>query len=200
MGIYSILLVGIELLHQQDYVRNYFTDISGPVRFYAVNTTLSVFLLWSTALLFAVSVTLTDSSPLHRRTRAFYLSQILIFAYLGLDDRFMIHEWLGVRLKINDALILLGVGLLEIALLFFWGDIRKRSRSIQVNLFLAATFFAVMTGIDALLPSRMMLRLSLEDLAKTWANLFLFFFAWEICQHHIVILKQPGELHEKSIF
>ena len=51
---YSLALVGIEWCTSQDYVRNFVCDIDGPVPFYAVNTTLSVFLLWATALLFAI--------------------------------------------------------------------------------------------------------------------------------------------------
>ena len=44
-------LVAIELQTSQDYVRQYFTDIRGDVFLYAVNTTLSTFLLAATALL-----------------------------------------------------------------------------------------------------------------------------------------------------
>ena len=56
LGLYSVALIGIELCTSQDYVRHYVSDVEGPVRFYAVNTTLSVFLLWATALLFGVGV------------------------------------------------------------------------------------------------------------------------------------------------
>jgi hypothetical protein len=54
LGIYSIVLIVIEILVSQEFVRNFFTDITGPVPFYAINTSLSVFLLLATVLTFAV--------------------------------------------------------------------------------------------------------------------------------------------------
>ena len=58
---YTGALLSIEYRFGQDYVRNYFTDIKGPVRFYAVNTTLSAFLLWAIALLFFLCLRLAKA-------------------------------------------------------------------------------------------------------------------------------------------
>jgi hypothetical protein len=44
---------------------------------------------------------------------------------------------------------------------------------------LAVGFSTVMLVIDAKFPGEMVLRLSLEDLSKTWGALFFFLFAWE---------------------
>ena len=49
---YTAVLLSLEYRFGQEYVLHYFTDILGPVRFYAVNTTLSAFLLWTIALIF----------------------------------------------------------------------------------------------------------------------------------------------------
>ncbi|EDN67522.1 membrane protein [Beggiatoa sp. PS] len=51
---YSIGLLLIEWQTSQLYVRQFVTDIQGDVFFYAINTTVSVFLLWATALLFGL--------------------------------------------------------------------------------------------------------------------------------------------------
>ncbi len=103
----------LELQFSQAYVRNYFTDISGPVRFYAVNTTLSTFLLFATALIFGVNIMCLDAGSGERGKRIFYVSQVLVFLYLGMDERFGLHEWLGAVMGIRDAMIIFGWGFLE---------------------------------------------------------------------------------------
>ncbi len=77
LAVYSVVLIGVELNTSQDYVRNFFTDIDGPVPFYAVNTTLSVFFLWATALVFAICVACTHGLPDMDRIHWFFISQVL---------------------------------------------------------------------------------------------------------------------------
>ena len=192
LSIYSAVLIMIEVWISQDFARNFFTDITGPVRFYAINTTISVFLLWSTALIFAIIVCLEDSKQ-KRDDRNFYLSQILIFAFLGFDDRFLVHEWLGVVLGFNDALILLSVGIMEVVLLLTLGNLRQQRKRTRYYIYLAAFFFILMIVIDGLLPREIVPRLSIEDLAKTWAAAFLFLFSWGICYEKINALKARDE-------
>jgi hypothetical protein len=136
LTMYSIALLYAELKFSQDYVRNYFTDITGPVRFYAINTTISIFLLWGTALIFAISTLCIDEEDDGNKARIFYTSQVLLFSYLGLDDRFMLHEWLASAARINDALIIFGLGILEIGLLIYFGDLKKNDRDASSYIFL----------------------------------------------------------------
>lgn len=190
---YSVTLIAVEVRISQDFARHFFSDITGPVRFYAINTTLSVFFLWSAALIFAACFVCTHANGWHKKERAFYLSQVLVFGFLGFDDRFLIHEWLGGKAGLNDALILLGVGVLEVILLLTLGGLMstqlKRNRR-YVNL--AAVFFALMIAIDGLVPRELVPRLSLEDLSKTWASAFLFVFAWSIYYAKIDALKREA--------
>jgi hypothetical protein len=183
---YSTTLFYIEGHTSQDYVRNFFTDIQGPVFFYAINTTLSVFLLWSTALVFAVCLLCIE--PLKApREKLFYLSQIGIFVYLGFDDRFMIHEHLSHWVK--EIFILPSVGLLEIYFLVTFGQLNKQPRSALFYLFMGAIFTGIMFVIDFTMPSRQVLRLSAEDLSKSWGDFCLFLFAWEILKYKIEQLR-----------
>ena len=92
LALYSAALIVVELRTSQDFVRNYFTDIEGPVPFFAVNTTISVFLLWSTALMFVVCLATIDGVSNETRIRWFFISQVVVFAYLGFDDRFIYEE------------------------------------------------------------------------------------------------------------
>jgi len=220
LAVYSIVLIVIEWQTSQLYVRQFFTDIEGEVFFYAINTTFSVFLLWATALLFAVGLLCIHierhfqhaSSPSQPENRCqfpigrvkfwkrssvadpevkqcqaywFYLSQVIMFAYLGFDERFLIHETIGFWLGRNDAYLLLGLGFVEIGLLVLLGNLREKPKTTRYFLYSAAVFFAMMIVIDAKFPSQMVLRLSLEELTKLWADVCLVLFAWEILRQHI---------------
>ena len=177
LAVYSAALAGLELRTSQDHVRPYFTDIEGEVLFHAVNTTLSVALLAGAALLLLFAA-LNRRGP-GEGARAFLAGQAAMFALLAFDDRFQLHERLGYRLGFPDHYVMLawaaaGVGLL----LLYWRSPHVSRR--LTGLFLAGTgLFAVMLGFDALAPHDMVLRLSLEDLAKTWAAAMFFAFAWE---------------------
>jgi phosphoglycerol transferase MdoB-like AlkP superfamily enzyme len=188
LAVYSIALIVIEWQTSQQIVRQFFTDIEGNVFFYAINTSLSVFLLWATALLFGVCLLCIDKVQ-QRQDYFFYLSQVIMFTYLGFDERFLIHEQMGHWLGRNDAYLLLGLGLVEIGLLVLLGNIRQRTLAARYFLYTAAIFFAVMVVIDAKFPSQMVLRLSLEELTKLWADVCLVLFAWEILAQHIKKLK-----------
>jgi len=196
LTIYSVALVGIELRTSQDHVRNYFTDISGPVRLYAINTTLTVFLLWSCALLFAVHLRLLEDPARQRKQRLFCGSQIVVFGYLGFDDRFLVHEWLSEALAVQDTLILVGIGAIEAVCLISAGELRSRSRKTLTYLALAAVAFLIISGIDAFLASELRLRLSCEDLAKAWSAFFLFLFSWRVLMEHIQGIKTEGNRQE----
>ncbi len=189
MAVYSLTLVVLELKTSQDHVRHYFTDIEGPVRLFAINTTLSTFLLWACALIFAVALRVIQGRPGQGRERWFCASQIAIFGYLGADDRFLLHERLSDVVPLHDTLILVLVGVGEVVALALWGDLAGRSRRARLYLCLAAVLFMVMAAIDAFAPSELTLRLSFEDLSKVWATLFLFLFAWEVLDAHLAELK-----------
>ena len=191
-GVYSLAMLSIELFTSQAQVRHYFTDITGPVLFYAVNTTLSVFLLAGAALLFAVAAHLPGSRPdANRRARCFDLSQLALFAGLALDDRFLVHEALGSRLGIEDALLLGAAGLAELSLLFHFRDVLPRGRAMR---FLTAggACTCCMLVIDAAAPLEAPLRLSFEDLFKAWGALLLFSFAWEVLRARFAASLDAG--------
>ena len=115
-AVYSLLLIVVELQTSQDHVRNYFTDIEGPVPFYAVNTTISVFLLWATALMFAASFACTDKVADTRRLRWFLCSQILVFSFLAVCPGFYFRPHYFVFL-LPAAALLAGIAAGSIAAL-----------------------------------------------------------------------------------
>ncbi len=190
MALYSLVLVTIELRTSQDHVRHYFTDIEGPVRLYAINTTLSTFLLWASGLIFCVVLLVIRGVPDKQRERRFCWSQIAIFGYLGADDRFLLHERLSDIVPLHDTLILVVVGVFEVAALALWGDLPKRSRLARLCVLLAAVLFLAMAVIDAFVPSELTLRLTFEDLSKAWAAWFLFLFSWQILTARVVELQR----------
>jgi hypothetical protein len=124
-----------------------------------------------------------------QRARWFFASQVVIFLYLGFDDRFLIHEMLGPVFHVNDAYVLVAIGAIEVMVIAFLGEFRRAPTVARVHLVLGATFFGLMAAIDAFAPARALLRLSIEDLSKTWSCVFLFLFAMWTCNEHIAELK-----------
>ncbi len=192
LGAYSAVLVAVELQTSQAFVRNFFTDIEGPVPFYAVNTSVSVFLLWATSLVFLISIACIGRAPDRTRLYWFYVSQALVFFFLGFDDRFKFHEGVAWRIGIPDHFLLLTVGVLEVALLFLLGGFGLLKSRAGWLLGIASLLFAVMIFIDGFVSHDMTLRLSTEDLAKTWAALFFFLFSWELLRGHLDELKSAA--------
>lgn len=186
--LYSVALIWMDVQLGQNYVRGIFSDIiTGtdhplPYRaFFGLNTTLVVVMLMGAALLFSVSARCSARQGVRGRVLFFQGSQIIFFIYLACDERLLIHEKMASLLGVNDAFLILGLGLVELLLLFSAGEIIKQPWKLKAGVFSAGAFFGLMVLIDALGPECMDGRLALEDLAKTWAVAFLLIYAWEYC-------------------
>lgn len=77
--VYSGVLLVVEANTSQDFVRHYFSDIEGPRPFFAVNTTLSTFLLTGAAMLL-VFVVFSGKDDISSRAKWFFSSQALILS------------------------------------------------------------------------------------------------------------------------
>jgi hypothetical protein len=86
--------------------------------------------------------------------------------------------------------LLLGIGIIELVLLFGLGKLHQQPSRARYWLISAAILFALMVIIDAKFPSQMVLRLSFEELTKLWAECCLILFSWEILTGHINQLKR----------
>ncbi|WP_353572111.1 hypothetical protein [Candidatus Albibeggiatoa sp. nov. BB20] len=190
--LYSLSLLWIEWQFSQSGVRLYVTDIKGDTFLYAIHTTLNMSLLWGTALLFLVSLQCIDKQK-EQLFFYFALSQVLLFIYLGFDERFLIHEMAGRFFEVNDAYLLLLIGCAEAVILLLFGQLRQKSSHTLLFLGLASLLFLIMIVIDAKFPAKMQFRLSFEELSKLWASLFLFLFAWEILMQKIQLLKSRAD-------
>ncbi|KAA3601469.1 MAG: hypothetical protein DWQ06_07565 [Calditrichaeota bacterium] len=198
--IYSLIMLFIDYKYSTSFVRHFFSDITEDnIPFYAINTTISVFLLWGVSLIFAMSLSCLNSMDKeYPRERLFFYSQIFIFAFLGFDDRFLVHELLEEKFGIKDSITLLFFGGLELFSLFFFGKILEKSTEIKITLFLAGAMFGLMIFIDQfwipegtwIFNAIRSVRLSAEDLAKTWSGIFLFRYAWLIYSEKIAALQE----------
>ena len=204
LSVYSIALVISEMAISRDFARYFFTDITNPalldstisidsnlfkgflVRLFGINTTLCMLLLWTCSVLFACQLFISDM----KRVKSFAIIQMLLFGYLALDERFLIHELLGIIVRINDAFILLIIGSVELIVLFCWRDIWQKAKFSGIFLILASFFFFIMVLIDAFIHSGSLPRLAAEDLSKTWACFCLLFFSITVFINQIGIKNE----------
>ena len=189
---YSAALIACELSTSQDYVRYYFSDIDGPRPFFAANTTVSVAFLWATALLFAVTVACLGDEAEERRARLFFISQVLVFGFMGLDDRFKVHEGLALRLGTHDHYILLVPALAQVVLVLWLGRDYVFKHRARGYFFLGVGLFGAMFVVDAFADHDAVLRLTIEDLAKTWSGFCFFLWAWCHFQDRVGHLRKAA--------
>lgn len=178
--LYALIMIITELLTSQQYIRHYVTDISGPVFFFAINTTLSAFLLLGASLLFLLNHSFRRKHT--NNNNSFALSQVLIFGFLGLDDRFLFHEKTSDLINniIQIELIVYpGLFLLQAFLIFNLAKEYLASPKILINLCFAILFFSVMFVIDIIIPLHWPMRLATEDTAKVLGSFFLLLYAWD---------------------
>ena len=189
--LYSTTILYIEYSTSQNFVRNFLTDIEGPVPFYAINTTLSYTLFIISSVLFLISTYLVKlNKELENHSEIyFYISQFLIFLYLGIDDRFYFHERLNNLIGIPGDGIIIFIGVIELIILFTIGRITERNSPTKNSFYLFCLFAFFMIFIDLVVPENMLLRLSLEDLLKTWSAFFVARFAWLILSENIKIIS-----------
>ena len=193
---YSALMLWIEGTTSQEYVRRYFTDIGRPTKagffaaptgdtvFYAVNTSLSSFLLGSAAMLLFFAVFARKDR--WSRRDSLYLAQGAIFMWLSLDDRFMFHEHLGALLGIPSTFILMAALAVNVAAYLAFFRPSYFNLRMAIILVCAGVAFVFMMICDVLLPHDLYLRLSLEDLSKAWAGFAFLCFAWETARFRLI--------------
>ena len=175
--IYSAFLIVNELLYGQQHVRQYLTDIKGDVHLYAINTTLTTLFLVLIAYNFFLCIMYGRKNE--KSHLPLFVIQALIFIYLAMDERFMLHEGIGYYLGINDAFLLGAIGVTELIVLYYYKELKFEWTIKSVSLYLGGMFFGIMVLIDAFGSADGKLRLSLEDLSKTWAIFFLFIYSFE---------------------
>lgn len=174
----------MELNTSQNYVRQYFSDIEGDVPFFAINTTLSVFFLAGACLLLLFLATnLSEGAP--ARSRLFLVVQAGIFLLLALDDRFQLHEAIAYRVGIGDHYILGVWASLQVANLLLLCRLPLINVTTAILFAGAVAFFAVMMVFDIWVAHDGVLRLSVEDLSKTWATALFLAAAWSLARFHL---------------
>jgi hypothetical protein len=195
LGVYTLAVAAVEFFVSSKCVRYFLTDIIsaspdyGHLPLYAVNTTLSVFFLWAGSVLFLMARACLKPAEHGGKEEIFLASQMIMFFYLGFDDRFMLHEGLSDTVGLKDWLFFGVLGGLEAVFLLRYGKIFSRSRKALIDIVLAGFFFSIMFAVDIVTPYNMKMHLSIEDLSKLWSAVFLFKFAWDTCAEKIEKLK-----------
>ncbi len=176
LAFYSLVILAIEFMNGQDYVRHYVTDLDDAGLFYGLNTTICTILLVLTAYNFYLSYSAKEESVGNGMLNfdLFYAAQALIFLYLAADERFMLHERIGRVLGVSDNLPLLIVGLVEVGLLYKFQQLKWKNGKQFKLLFVGGILFMLMMLVDNFVPPQTILRLSVEDLLKLWAIFLLF--------------------------
>lgn len=176
--IYSALICVLEFNYGQDYARHYLTDAKGPVLFYGIHTIITTVLLCIISYNFILCYFFAQKTKRDGlEFKWFFISQSLVFLYLAIDDRFMLHERIAYVLGISDAIPLLVLAIIEAVLLVYYKQISLGAIKWNSAIILGSICFSIMIIIDTFAPLNGILRLSFEDLFKLWGIFFLFRFS-----------------------
>jgi hypothetical protein len=180
--IYSIIIITLEYSFGADHIRHYLTDIKGPVFFYGIQTTVTTVLLSITSYNFILSYVFAKQITMRssRNLRFFFLSQAILFLYLAIDERFILHESIGGFIGFNDALILLLIAFVQLVVFMYFKDFIKTLIYWNSPLVLGSICFVIMIIIDGFVPRDTNLRLSFEDLFKLWGIFFFFRYSYSV--------------------
>jgi hypothetical protein len=178
-------------------VRPFFSDIEDVSPLFGINTSLSSFLLAACALvlLFGASVTASPELRAHRR---FALSQAAVFGFLAADDRFQVHERIAWWIGLPDHFVMLAWASVEVACLALFLRPGVASRSAMKYFAVGVGLFGVMFLIDAAMPGPAFLRLSFEDLTKSWAAAMFLGFGWSTAAHHLWLEIETKEFGSQT--
>lgn len=193
LAAYSAALLITEANTSQAFVRHYFSDIDGGRPLFAINTTLSTFLLAGAAILLMFAAC-SGRPEMTRESRWLMWTQAAMLGFLAFDDRFQVHEALAYRVGIADHYIMAAWAALETALLLALARLDQvplRSFGLVVA---GCGFFAVMMLFDSAIPHDAYLRLSIEDLAKSWAAALFFAAAWGLARFQLGLDPQAQTL------
>jgi hypothetical protein len=94
--------------------------------------------------------------------------------------------------------LLLFVGFCQLYFLWKYGRILEEEWRIKKPLIIAAFFFVIMFSIDILAPKNLFLRLSFEDLSKTWANLFFLYYAFQYYLRMVNRMKASNNISQSN--
>lgn len=179
MAVYSCVLLGIQARGGDAAVRPYVADITGSVRLASINTTLSVMFLWGAGLLCLLPLAAPGGTSV--RNRRLLVGLALVFAYLGFDDRFLVHEFLSVRFGLSEVVTFGVMGTALGALLWFHRDLWRAYPSARRWLYVAGGATVAMLAVDVGAPEQMPMRVATEDVLKVWGSLSFALFAWNLC-------------------
>lgn len=186
--LYSVFIILLEYNYGQDHVRHYLTDSQGPVLLFGIHTTITTILLSITSYNFLLCYFFAKDTKVEKIDyKLFFISQSILFLYLALDERFMLHERIGFVLGIRDAYPLLLVAIAEAFLLLYFKEIRIASIKWKSTLVMGAVCFSIMVIIDTFAPLNSPLRLSFEDLFKLWGIFFLFKYS---CAKYLIWVQK----------
>lgn len=178
--LYSIIIFGLELISGQQYVREYLDDIKGEVIFYGINTTINTILL--TIISYTFILCKVNYMQLNKGKKSFLpflVLQFTVFLYLAIDERFIVHERIGYILGIADEYLLVLIGVFELIILYKWNELNWTNNLKSYALYFGGLFFGIMILIDYFGGQNTIMRLSLEEISKTWAIFFLFIYSLE---------------------
>ena len=198
--IYSAILLGYEIIGYHEQIKFVYANIvqplkvnSGNIYFYAINTSLVTFLLFGTVIILVISLIYHANKS---GEILFYWSQIILFVILGLCERFLTFSNAYQLFDIHPDFILVALATLESFIVLVYLNTFLPQETFRSYFYKAIVFFVIILGMDALdifFKDKLILKVFIKNISKSWFSLYIFLFFWEILNYQMgCLLEDTG--------
>lgn len=197
--LYSSILLVYEIGGYHEPIKYVYANIvrpleadSGNIYSYAINTSLVTFLLLGIVIILVITLIYHANKS---GEILFYWSQIILFASLGLCERFLTFDKAYQIFDIHPTFILFAVATLEIFIVLVYMNTFFPLEGLKKYFCRGILFFLIILGMDLLdifFKEKLILRTSIKNISKCWFGLYFFLFFWEILNYKIGLLLEDS--------
>ena len=196
--IYSIVLIGLEFMGSSQTTSSVCSRINSSVSFYAINSTICYFLLWSSSLLLLLCI---HYNSLTSQEKAFFFTQMTFFFLLGICERFIGYQRASEIFSIHPIFLVCSVLALEgfLLMVLMPENFSYNAKTCLYRAFFMVLFMLVLDSLDAMANSYVSISPLFPHLCKTWACIYLFFFSWNTLDAKMQLPKNGHRLTNQIV-
>ncbi len=195
---YSILLICMEFMGLSKVTSYVYSRINPDISFYAINSTICYFLLWTSSLILLLCVYYNSLSG---NEKAFYWTQIIIFFLLGISERFIGYAKASELFSIHPIFLVCSALALEgfLLMVLLPENFLYDAKICLHRAFFMVLFMVILDIIDATAKNYIPVSPLFSHLCKTWMCIYLFLFSWNVLEAKMQVPRNGHRLTNQIV-
>lgn len=196
--IYSAVLIFMEFMGSSRVSSDVCSRINSSISFYAINSTICYFLLWSSSLLLLLC---TQYTSITSQEKSFFYTQMAFFFFLGICERFLGYQKASELFSIHPIFLVCSVLALQGFLIMI---LTPENSSYDSKICLHRAFFMIffmiiLDTLDSVAKEYVPINPLFPHLCKTWFCIYLFAFSWNILEAKMQLPKNGHRLTNQIV-